>query len=360
MRYRGSVQVVVSLLVLGLPVCAQTVSQGKAASASQAPASPAASSVAPDAPVITIDGICSSAPWSIAKAAAATSSTGGTNPGTAGSSTGNTGGGANRCQLEITRAEFEKLAAVITPNTLPQSDLQLAHVYSDLLVSALRAHEQGLDQDPHLEDILSFTYVQVMARAMNNQLQEGANKRTAADFDKYYKEHAQEFEQVELLQISVPKRREQANEPGPVVVDADAGDAAMKLEADKIHSRAVAGEDFDKLQQAAYTAAGRKDTPPVADMGQVTRAEVGQFQEQIFALPVGQVSEITSGPKAWHIVKVVSKRMMPPEQAKKRLITLRAKEALESLKNSAMPQFNDAYFRNPNEPQPNTSPEWHK
>lgn len=360
MRCRWLVLAVFGLLSQRQTDYAQTVNAGSAAPANTAAASASPSSVAPDEPVITIDGICSSAPWSIAQPAATASPAGTGNSGTAGSSAGNSGAEANRCKLVITRAEFEKLAVVVTPNTRPQSDLQLARVYSNLLVSALKGHELGLDQDPHFDDILNFTYVQVLARAMNNHLQQQADEQTNAEFEKYYREHPQEFEQVQLLQISIPKRKLHANESGPASAnkeDSAADEAAMKTEAEKIHSRAVAGEDFDKLQEEAYTVAGNPDAAPDADMGEVTRAEVGQFQELIFTLPPGQVSEIMPGPEAWHIVKVVSKRMMPREEAKKRISARRMKEAIDSLNKSAKPQFNDAYFRDPDEIQTKSSPE---
>jgi len=360
MQCRWLVLVMFGLLALRQPAHAQTVQVGNAASANKVSASTPPSSVAPDAPVITIDGICNSAPWSIAKPVATANPSGTGNSGTAGSSAGNSGADPNGCKLVITRAEFEKLAFVVAPNTLPQSDLQVARVYSNLLVSALKAHELGLDQDPHFDDILKFTYVQVMARAMNTYLQQQTYGRTDADFEQYYKEHAREFEQVQLLQISIPKHKLHANESGKDSVtkaDAAADEAAMKAEAEKIHARAVAGEDFEKLQEEAYTVAGNPDAAPDADMGEVTRSEVGQFQEQIFSLPPGQVSEITPGAEAWHITKVVSKRMMPREEAKRWVSARRMKEASESLSNSAKPHFNDAYFQSPDAVQTKANPE---
>jgi hypothetical protein len=360
MQYRCWVLVVLGLLSQGQTGYAQTVNAGGAAPTNTAAASASPSSGAPDEPVITIDGICISAPWSIAQHAATASPSGTGNSGTAGSSVGHSAADLDRCKLVITRVEFEKLALVVTPNTPPQSDLPLARVYSNLLVSALKGHELGLDRDPHFDDILNFTYVQVLARAMNNHLQQQADEQTNAEFEKYYKEHPQEFEQVQLLQISIPKRKLHANESGPASAgkaDAATEEAAMKAEAEKIYRRAVAGEDFEKLQEEAYTVAGNPDAAPDADMGQVTRAEVGQFQELVFALPPGQVSEIMPVPEAWHIVEVVSRRMMPREEAKKRISARRMKEAVDSLNNSAQPQFNDAYFRNPDEIPTKSSPE---
>jgi hypothetical protein len=361
MQGRWLVLAVSSLLLAGQTAHAQTLEVGRASSGTNVPPiSP--SPLSPEAPVITIDGICDTASWSIARPAAkpgpgATGCSGVANP-----TTGNAATDANPCQLSITRADFERLAGVVTPNTAPQSDLQLARVYSDLLVSALKAHELRLDQDPHFDDILKFTYVQVLSRALNTHLQEQANEQANAEIDKYYQEHPHEFEQVHLLQISVPKRKLHPNAASPAPTSKqgiEAEETAMKAEAEKIHARAVAGEDFEKLQEEAYAFAGNADAAPDADMGNVTRAEVGQFQDQIFAMPLSQVSELTSGAEAWHIVKVVSRRMMPRDEASQRLSSRRMKEALGSLKNSATPHFSGAYFQNPDDAPKMASPEGH-
>ena len=79
-------------------------------------------------------------------------------------------------------------------------------------------------------------------------------------------------------------------------------------------------------------------------MGANTRAELGQFGNDIFALQPGQISQVLPGGEAWHIFKLVSKEMMSPEDAKKRIADKFMKETLESVNGAVNPTFNDSYF----------------
>lgn len=306
------------------------------------------SNLAPDAPVVTIDGLCGSEPYSIADPAGNSKSGDSTaskasDPQATASSFSATDPG---CRTTITRARFENLASVVAPNQPPQGTIQFARFYSDQLLFARKARELGLDKDPHFDDILKFTYLQVLARAMNDRLQKEAEVPDA-EFEKYYKEHPREFDEVELLQVSIPKQKQHAAEAGsasPAKVNKAADEAAMKAEAEKIYREVLAGGDFEKLQDEAYTVAGNPDDAPDSDMGLVTRAELGDSQEEIFALRPGQISKLISREQAWHIFKVVSRQMIAQIDARKMVTSQRFKAAVESLKNSVKPQLNEAYF----------------
>jgi hypothetical protein len=307
-----------------------------------------ASDVASNSPVIRIDGLCSSDPFSPAKPAAGSKGGSADSKAAIPPATENSAPAAiPGCQTIITRAQFEKLAAVVAPNQSPQTTVQLARFYSTQLLYAEKAHELGLDKDPHFDEILRFTYLQVLARAFTGHMQQQADAKTDAEFEKYYKQHPDEFEQVQVLQISVPKQRQHSDPSGAVTtqkVDKAADEAATKAEAVKIRSRAAAGEDFEKLEDEAYDFAGNPDNAPDTDMGENTRAEMAPFDKEVFALQPGQVSDVLSGTEAWHIFKVVSKHMMPTDEAKRRISGKLMKEAMDSVNNSVKPQFNEKYF----------------
>jgi len=304
--------------------------------------------VAPDAPVITLDGICGSdlaamtKPGSPSKPAGSSGSKAAIPQAAKNSAATDKG----RCQTIVTRAQFEKLAHVIAPNQPPQATAQLAHVYSTQLLYAHKAHELGLDKDPNFDEILRFTYLQILARAFTNHLQQQADAKANAVFDTYYTQHPEEFEQVQVSQISVPKQKDHPDQSGatPANVDIAGEAAAMKAEAETIRSRAVAGEDFGKLEDEAYLFANAPNDSPDPDMGDNTRADMAPFDKEVFALQPGQVSEVLSGTEAWHIFKVVSKHMMPPDEARKRIAAKLMKEAMDSVNNSMKPQLNETYF----------------
>jgi hypothetical protein len=304
------------------------------------------SKLAPDAAVITIEGLCGGDPLSLMRPGAPSKPAG--SKATVPQATKNSGTVRNGgCRTVITRAQFEKLAAVVAPNRPPQAAVQLAHFYSAQLLYAQKAHELGLDKDPHFDEILRFTYLQVLGRAFTNHLQQVADAKTNAEFEPYFKQHPEEFEQVQVLQISVPKQKLHSDESGaptPSNTDPAADAAALKEEADKIHARAVAGEDFEKLENEVYVFAGNPDESPDTDMGDNTRAEMAPFDKEVFALQPGQVSEVLSGTEAWHIFKVVSKHMMSTDEAKKRIAAKRMKEAMEAVDKSVKSQLNETYF----------------
>jgi hypothetical protein len=342
MRYWWLVFTLSTLLALGrISVHAQAVPAGNPTPGDKSGLS-SSSNVPPDAAVITIDGLCGSDSYSIAEPDAAAKT-----PASADSkATGSSVALNPSCRTIITREQFEKLASVVAPNQPPHATAELARFYSDQLLFAREARELGIDKDPHFEEILKFTYLQVLARAMNERLARQADM-TDAEFAKYYKEHAAEFEQVELLQISIPKQKSHPPASGSTLqakVDPAADEAAMKAEAEKIYSQAVAGGDFATLQEEAYTVAGDPDDAPDADMGVVTRSVLGSTQAEVFALQPGQISKLISGKEAWHIFKVVSKQMMSESDAKRLVTGQRTQATVDSLKKSVKPRLNDVYF----------------
>jgi len=331
-----------SLAVSQPSACGQSVPAGNLKPGEKAEPSKAAANVAPTAPVIRIHGLCSTDLFS-------------TNPATPSKAAGSKASAAAApkavhagCETIVTRAQFEKLAAVVAPNQPPQATAQLAHFYATQLLYAQKAHELGLDKDPHFDEILKFTYLQVLGRAFSSHMQQEADAKANGLFDTYYKQHPDEFEEVQVMQISIPKQKDHSEESGPPAkVDTVAEAAAMKAEAESIRSRAIAGEDFEKLEADAYAFANTPNDSPDPDMGENTRSDMAPFDKEVFALPIGQVSEVLSGTEAWHIFKVVNKHMMPPDEARKRISAKLTREAMDSLNNSVKPQFNDAYFGSP-------------
>jgi len=342
MRYWWLVFTLFTLLALGgTSVHAQAVPAGNSTPGDKS--RPSVSSTVPsDAAVITIDGLCGSDSYSIAEPDVASRT-----PGSTDSKATNSSVALNpSCRTIITREQFEKLASVVAPNQPPHATAELARFYSDQLLFAREARELGIDKDPHFDEILKFTYLQVLARAMNERLARQADM-TDAEFAKYYKEHAADFEQVELLQISIPKQKSHPSPSGATPqakVDPAADEAAMKVEAEKIYTQAIAGGDFATLQEEAYTVAGDPDDAPDADMGVVTRSVLGSTQAEVFALQPGQISKLISGKEAWHIFKVVSKQMMSESDAKRLVTGQRTQATVDSLKKSVKPRLNDVYF----------------
>src|SRR5271166_740224 len=210
-----------------------------------------AAKVAPDAPVITINGLCDNPPAD--KAA---------DP---------------NCKSVITRAEFEKILDAIQPNMPPRARRQFAMRYSSALVTAHKAHEMGLDQGPKFEDRMKLMRMQVLTQLFNQAVQDKAAQISDKDIEDYYTSKSADFEEADLQRIVVP--RSQQLPASKVKLSATAqkkrekdAEEVMQKEADKLRARAVAGEDFAKLQNAAYALAALKAKPPTTKLEKMRRA----------------------------------------------------------------------------------------
>ncbi|HET7748332.1 MAG TPA: peptidylprolyl isomerase [Terriglobales bacterium] len=297
-----------------------------------------ASQVPPTAAVITIQGLCSSpaaGKAGSAKTAAKPASPAG-------------------CKTVITRAQFEKLADALNPQMPLPTKRQLAEAYPRLLLFAQKARAMGLDKDPQFQEMMRFATLQLLAQNLTRNLQKKAGDISDAQIAKYYQDNPSRFQQVELLRIFIPKSKQHAPEAGaaaPPKVDTAADEAAMKTVAEKIHSGAAGGGDFQKLQQEAFEAAGIKSQSPNVTLGKLTREGLPTNHQKVFELQAGQVSELLDDPGGFYIYKVVSKQMVPLEQAKGEIRNLLQQQTfrqqMEAMIGSVKPDLNQAYFASP-------------
>lgn len=340
------------------------------ASPGSKPASPGGSqTVAPDAPVITIDGICDT-PKPAAKTTAA--------------KTGVKKSAAADCKTIVSRAQFDALANALQPNMNPATKRKLADLYPKMLIMAQAAKQRGLENDPKFKQILQFARLQILSQELSRSMKDEADKVPAADIEKYYKDNSPAFEQATLQRLFIPKDKQAAEaasedseesakqEPAKTPDAKNSADAqkaaaektaaaqkideeAMKKQADSLQARAAAGEDFDKLQKEAYDAAGLKGTPPATNIGKLTRSEIPVNHRAVMDLKAGQVSQVLVEPNGYYIYKVASKEVKPLDQARDEirntLAQQRMQDAMEKIQQSGKIALNDAYFAAPAPPQ---------
>jgi hypothetical protein len=301
-----------------------------------------ASQVPPTAAVITIQGLCSS-PAAAGKAGSAK---------TAAKPASQAG-----CKTVITRAQFEKLADALNPQMPLPTKRQLAEAYPRLLLFAQKARAMGLDKEPQFQEMMRFATLQLLAQNLTRSMQKKAGNISDAQVTKYYQDNSTRFQQVELLRIFIPKSKQHAPEAGataPPKVDTAADEAAMKTVAEKIHTDADAGGDFQKLQQQAFEAAGIKSQSPNVTLGKLTREGLPTNHQKVFELQDGKVSELLDDPGGYYIYKVVSKQMVPLERAKgeirNQLQQQTFRQQMEAMIGSVKPDLNQAYFASPGAP----------
>lgn len=300
-----------------------------------------ASQVPPTAAIITVQGLCPSTEASATRKTAAAH---------AAAKSAN----SPNCKTVITRAQFEKLANALNPDMPANTKRQLAEVYPRLLLFAQKARELGLNKDPQFQEMLQFTTMQLLAQSLTRDLQKRTGNIPEAEITKYYQDNPEKFQEIELLRIFIPKAKQNIPEAGaaaPPKAETAADQAAMKTVAEKIHAEAVSGTDFQKLQQEAFDAAAIKSQSPSVNLGKITREGLPTNHQQVFDLQAGQVSPLLDDPGGFYIYKVVSKQLVPLDQARGEIHNFLQQQAfrkqMDAMIGSVKPELNEAYFAGP-------------
>lgn len=338
MLYRGFV----CLLLAGM-------AWGQAPPTTTMPAQPAATQTAPageakpaevppDAPVITVKGIC---PGSDEK--------------------------SPDCKTVITRAEFESMLSAISPQGVPPSARkQFATRYAMGLVMADQATKQGLDKGPRYEVLNKLAHLQVLSQLLTQSAQQKASEISDADVEDYYKKNEASYQEASLKRLFIPRTKQLP--PTKVKLSEaaakkrqDNAEAAMKTEAEALQKRALAGEDFDKLQRAAYLFAGFKAKPPSTEMGKIRRTAIPAGHAFVMDMKAGEVSKLISDPGGHFVYKMGAKDSLPLEKVKDEihntLRSQRAQASMQALQQAAKPELNDTYFALPPPPPQAAEPE---
>lgn len=331
----------------------------------EAPAPPPdlSASVPPDAAVLTVTGVCPATPKPAAAKAAAGATT---KPATAAKIPATTTPAAD-CKTVITKAQFEKLANALSPNMTPQVKKQLAGVLPRVVAMSNTAEKKGLDKTPAFKETMKFYRMQILTTALQRSIQEEAAKVPPEDIAKYYKEHADSFEQFNLDRVFVPRTKQETSEAkedddkaekpseeaqkakqAEEKAKAEAAEQSMTKLAESLRVRAAAGEDFVKLQKEAFEAAGMKIESPTINLPSVRRAALPAAHAAVFELKPGEVSEVINDSGGHYIYKVKSKDEVPLDKAeseiKNTLVNQRTRDMMEKVNGSYKVETNEKYF----------------
>jgi hypothetical protein len=338
------------------PASPAAASPAQAPGAAKTPAPPA--EVPENAVVLTIKGVCPAAPKTVAA----------TKP--AGKATAPAKKPAD-CKTEITRAQFEKIASGLSPNVTPQLKRQLEQALPRFMAMSEAAKAKGLEKSPRVVETLKIAKMQILTTELQRTVQEEADKVPAADIADYYKKNPEAYEQFSLERLFIPRNKQEqveekdeAKEPAKLTEEQqkakeaedkakrEKGEQELNKLADSLRERAVAGEDFAKLQKEAFEASGTKVDNPTVTLPKVRRTGLPPAHAAVFDLKAGEVSAVISDNGGHYIYKVVSKEVLPLEQVQEeihnKLKSERTKEMMDKYTNSFQAIPNEAYFGPPN------------
>lgn len=285
------------------------------------------SNVAPDTPVITIHGLCDS------------------------SSTDETA--ASSCKTVITRAQFKKVIDAVQPDMRARARREFALRYADAIVMTKKAEQMGLDKGEKYEEKMKLARIQILSQELKKAIQEKVSQISDKDIEDYYRNNIARFEKAEMDRIFVPKTQQLASASEKKLSDADEqkrsqeSEQTMREEADNLRARAVAGEEFTKLQADAYQVAGIKSTPPNTSMG-IRRTSLPPNQVSVMDLKTGEVSSVLADSNGYVIYRIKTKVTLPLDQAREEIkATLRLQrmqEEMRGIQDSATPTLDKSYF----------------
>jgi bifunctional DNA-binding transcriptional regulator/antitoxin component of YhaV-PrlF toxin-antitoxin module len=306
--------------------------------------------VGPDDPVITLKGFCADSSQQ-----------------------------GDACKTVIDRAQFEKVVDALQPGMPPALRRQLATRYSYVLKMSSAAEKRGLDKTPLFEQKMQFARMQILSQELSVSLQADSQKVSDEDVADYYKKNESSYVQATLARIFVPRSKQIPTPaptpkpktgaagakatapkatPQPTEAQKKAAEEAMTKLAETIRARAAKGENVDKLQKEAFTAAGMPANAINTKVEKARRSTLPPNHQSVMDLNPGEVSEVINDANSGHyIYKMITKETLTLEtvspEIKKTIGSQRYRDSMQGFQGNV--DLNDAYFgaaRGPGMPPP--------
>jgi hypothetical protein len=285
-----------------------------------------AASVTPDTPVITINGVCDHPPADKL---------------------------ASSCKKVITRAQFELMIQAVPSNTPVSARRQFASKYVSALVLDQKAREMGLGQGAEFEGKMQIARTQVLAQVLNLMVYDHAIQVSDQQIEDYYHQNPALYMEADLTKILVPGIQ-QLPAPKEKLSEAEElkrnqeSEKIMKAEAEKVRERAIAGEDFGKMQTEAFQLALVKDDPPSTSMGKVRGENLPPEHLSVMDLKTGEISPLLLDKAGYDIYKVGEKRALPladvREDIRRTLVEVHRKAETDAILNATKTTYDENYF----------------
>jgi hypothetical protein len=284
----------------------------------------------PDAPVISIKGLC---------------------PAEEKPAVTNKVPSTSDCSMTVTKQQFDNLVKAFNTNNqnvTPAQRRNLGQSYVELLIFSEAAKAAGVENTPTYKEVMRVLRLKTLADLYRNQLAEQYRNPSQQEIEEYYKANPDKFEGAKLSRIFIP-----ANDPDPQATAAKKAEYQKKVQqvADDIQARAAKGEDMSKLQKDAYTALGIAATPPATDLGLARHgAFPPKIDQEIFSHKAGEVFRSDEG-TGHMIYRVESRQTSPLESVKSEIIQQLFRQKMEAktkeLNSSVHTEYDEKYFGPP-------------
>ena len=250
-----------------------------------APENAKAASVAPDTPVVTVDGVCQD------KQAKAP------------------------CKKVVTRADLDRFIGASAPNVPPAVRSRAAIQYARTVAFSALAEQQGLDKNPilakEMELQLKLVRMRILATAFMQNLEQQSPTVLESEIERYYQLHRDQYEQAQVRLVTIPTAVPAAGRP--------ADRTAVRAEMEELRNKAVAGEDLNSLLHQAYEHLQIQGTPPPVTVVSVRRNNLQGDERKVFDLNPGEITPVLDLPASFAIYKLDSKEPLPIESLRQEI-----------------------------------------
>ena len=198
------------------------------------------------------------------------------------------------CEKVITRQELDRFVNASSGDPSAKARGRAAVEYARTVALSALAEQQGIDKNPvlakELDAQLKLVRMRFLASAYMQALQRQTPVVAEAAIQQYYDGHREEFEQVQLRRVAVPFAV-------PTADGRPLDRSAAKAEMADLQSRAVAGEDLNRLLQDAYKNLHIQAVPPPVSVMTLRRNDVQGDEGKAFALTPGEVLQCSTCPR---------------------------------------------------------------
>lgn len=244
---------------------------------------------------------------------------------------------------KVTKSEFEGFIAGLPEQLRTQlanaPKRQVAQDYANLRILTSEAKRRKLDQTGEYRLQASNLLIQALAKDLEKSV-----SVTDADVQKYYDEHKNEYEQVKARHVLIRF----TGSPAP----AREGRGELTKEqalakAQEVKKQIEGGADFAEVAKKESDDGGSGANG--GDLGSFGRGQmVPAFDQTVFSLPVGKLSEPVETQFGYHIIQVQERQSKDfasmKDQIAAQLKPQTVRKQMEEIRTSPKVTFDDAYF----------------
>ncbi len=248
--------------------------------------------------------------------------------------------------ISIRKSDFEAAIKTLPPQyqefAMGTGKKQFAEDYLRMKLLASEGIKAGLDKSDSVTRQLELMKENLVATEQLKKIEDGI-KVTDADLKKAYDAKKKDFEQVKARHILIAPKGSAAVQPGKKELT----DQEAKAKAEDIRKKLVAGGNFEELAKKESDDVQSGKTG--GDLGSFGRGQmVPEFDQAVFSAKSGDLTPVVKTDYGYHVIQVQERTLSPMDEHKvaldKEIRQQKLREAIDAMKDSAKPTFNETYF----------------